>query len=143
MRRSRKVTFVAISLAVAAFTSTIVSGCTQTVEQPEPDATIPTEPHGEMPEMPMAKVAEILGIEQNVLEDAFTQAQSEVQGTPSEESSPDLLMSRVAEILGIEQQEMEDAMAQVLGEMPGDASPPGPSDGGPGPRGPEDGPPPS
>ena len=52
MRRSRKATFVAISLAVAVFTSMIVSGCTQTVEQTEPDATVPTKPHGEMPEMP-------------------------------------------------------------------------------------------
>jgi hypothetical protein len=83
MRRSRKVTFVAISLAVAAFTSMIVSGCTQTVEQQEPDATIPTKPQGEMPEMPMTKVAEILGIEQQELEDAMAQVLSEMPGDAS------------------------------------------------------------
>ena len=110
-----------IFLAVSFFASIMIIGCSPEPEQQEVKDAIPAGPQGEMDEMPMARVAEILGIEQQELIDAFAQAQSEVRETPLEEYSPDLMMSRVAEILGIEQKALEDATAQVRSEMPADS----------------------
>ena len=104
----------------------------------------------------LAKVAETLGIDQQGLEDAFAQAQSEMasmfgdrqspntppndgppEGMPPEDMSPgdmplglglpDELLARVTEILGIDQQELEDAFAKVQGEMPAGAAYPSPN----------------
>jgi len=74
---------------------------------------------GEFPyEASMAGVAEILGIDEQKLEDAFAQARSEMQDDGLDARQPEALMARVAEILGIDQQELEDAFAQVRDEMP-------------------------
>jgi DNA-binding transcriptional MocR family regulator len=116
-------------------------GCAST----EHDATtVPStsQPPSGLPEDSMAKVAEILGISQQKLEDAFAQAQSEMaasrpgneqppftprgepptgvpsEGMPPAQGFPTDLLARVAEILGIEQQTLADAFAQVQGEMP-------------------------
>jgi hypothetical protein len=167
MRRNKKAALVTTSLAVLIVIGAMVAGCTQTAEQPEPDANVPVveqpEPETDVPVvepgepdattqasprmegrgMPvemMNDVAEVLGIEPEQLEAAFTKAQSELAETSVAEPSPDLLTSRVAEILGIEPQELADAMTQVIGEMPADASPPGPPGGGPGPGDSEGGP---
>jgi hypothetical protein len=101
-----------------------------------------SQPPSGLPEDSMAKVAEILGISQQKLEDAFAQAQSEMaesrfgdeqqpgppggepptgvpsEGMPPAQGFPTDLLARVAEILGIEQQTLADAFAQVQGEMP-------------------------
>jgi energy-converting hydrogenase A subunit M len=61
----------------------------------------------------MARVAEILEIEQQELEDAFAQARSEMLDEGLDARQPEALMARVAEILGIDQQELEDAFAQA------------------------------
>jgi len=121
MWRSKKSALITIFLAGALLTSTMVIGCSPTVEKQEPDITVPAGPRSEMGEMPFVRVAEILGIEQEVLEDAFVQARSEIQEIPLEERSLDSLMNRVAEILGIEQQELEETLAQVRSKMPADA----------------------
>jgi hypothetical protein len=93
---------------------------------------------GHQPGMPLAEVAEILGIDQQDLENAFATAQNEVagngmpvlpdesepDGTPPQGDSPpareqlsDDILSRVSEILGIDQQDLEDAFAQVRDQV--------------------------
>jgi len=69
-----------------------------------------------------ARIGEILGIDQQKLEDAFAQARSEMQDEGLDARQPEGLMTRVAEIVGIDQQELEDAFAQVRNEMPDQGS---------------------
>mgnify|MGYP003565700860 CR=1 FL=1 len=154
MRRDKKVALIMTALAGMVVIGIMMAGCTQTAEQPEPEASVPAiepdEPDAVTPAPPqmdgrgmpaemMNEVAEILGIAPEQVEAAFTQAQDEMAETAVDGPGPDSLMSRVAEILGIEPQELESAMAQVIGEMSADGSPPGPPDGGPGPWDPENG----
>jgi hypothetical protein len=112
---------------------------------PEEPGSAPPQvpPDGMQPPMAMGnldEVAGIIGVEPEVLQDAFAQAMSEVfedsqppdmpEGPPPEGTPPDMqggppsgqdgmmpdeLLARVAEILGIDQQVLEDAFAQVPG----------------------------
>jgi len=105
--------------------------------QPQTDTTLIERPDrtmdGQQFGMPLAEVAQILGIEQSKLEEAFAQAQSELRERLQQDGAPqdinpqdmqpgglmnDELMPRVAEILGVEQQRLEDAFAQVQRETP-------------------------
>lgn len=82
-----------------------------------------------------ARIAEILGIDQHKLEDAFVQARSEIQDEGLDARQPEALIARVAEIVGIDQQELEDAFAQVRSEMPDQGSWERPANGNRGPWG--------
>jgi hypothetical protein len=93
MWRSRKLILVAILVAVVLSASALVTSCTSTGGEDEgvpgasPDAGSPegTPPEGMspgpgLPSDLLARVAEILGIDEQTLEDAFNQAQSEMAG---------------------------------------------------------------
>lgn len=94
----------------------------------------------------LARVAEILGVSQQELEEAFSQARSEMiknrgdnfpppgmQGGPPGDiprtgGVPPQLVKRIAQILGIEEERVADALAQAQTEMGVNASwqsPPG------------------
>jgi len=138
MWRREKFILVALLAAVVLVGSTACSSCAPAgdggEESPSPpqDAGLPegmappeegmAPPEGVPGEFPyeasMAGVAEILGIDEQKLEDAFAQARSEMQDDGLDARQPEALMARVAEILGIDQQELEDAFAQVRDEMP-------------------------
>jgi hypothetical protein len=91
-----------------------------------------------MPNDVLARVAEILGIDQQTLEDAFAQAQTEVgEATPGGGFS-EAVMTRTAEILEIEEQDLQDAFAQALSEMEDEAPSQRPPDGNWTPRGPNE-----
>ena len=157
MWRSKEFILVAVMIVSMLLVGLVFGGgCSSTGNndngQPQPDTTeierpaqenrSQTEDQIERPErtmdgqqfgMPLAEVAQILGIEQPKIEEAFAQAQSELRETPQQDGTPqdrdpqdrqagglmnDELMARVAEILGIEQQRLEDAFAQVQSETP-------------------------
>jgi hypothetical protein len=88
-----------------------------------------------MPNDVLARVAEILGIDQQSLEDAFAQAQTEMGDVTPGDGFSEAVMTRTAEILEIEQQELQDAFAQALSEMADEAPWQRPSDGNWTPRG--------
>jgi len=64
---------------------------------------------------PAEAIAEILGIEQQEVENAFAQAQAEINSEDSEDRESNELMDRVAEILNIDRQTLEDALIEALG----------------------------
>lgn len=128
-----------------------IVGCASTKSEM---ATVPsaTQTPSNQPQDSMAQVAAILGISQQKLEDAFTQARSEMQANMPENTQPPSvpqnaappagtpptgmtagpglpsdLLAKVAEILGIDQQTLEDAFAKVQSEMPSGAAPPSPN----------------
>jgi hypothetical protein len=84
-----------------------------------PRSGYPPEPfgNGDMARSPLARVAEILDIDQQRLEDAFNQARSEVGNAAPDVNQHEALLARVAEILRIEQQDLEDAFSQAHSEM--------------------------
>jgi hypothetical protein len=82
-----------------------------------------------MPNNVLARVAEILGIDQQSLEDAFAQAQTEMGDVTPGDGFSEAVMTRTAEILEIEQQDLQDAFAQALSEMADEAPWRRPSDG--------------
>jgi hypothetical protein len=137
MWRREKFIFVALLAAVVLVGSTACSSCAPAgggdEELPGPpedmgppermappeDMAPPEGVPGEFPyEASMAGVAEIVGIDQQKLEDAFAQARSEMQDEGLGARQPEALMARIAEILGIDQQQLEDGFAQVRNEMP-------------------------
>ncbi|MBC8512148.1 MAG: hypothetical protein H8D32_04120 [Dehalococcoidia bacterium] len=64
------------------------------------------------------RVAEILGISQQTLKDAFKQAISESRPeNPPQQGRRDALTARVAEKLGIDQQELENATKEAITEL--------------------------
>jgi len=83
----------------------------------------------QMPDNVLGRVAEILGIDQQRLEDAFAQAQTEIADATPGDSSREAIMTRTAEILEIEQQDLQDAFAQAQSEMADEAPWQEPSDG--------------
>jgi predicted small secreted protein len=95
MWRSRKLILVAILIAVVLSASALVTSCTSTGGEDErvPGASQdggPPEGVSPSPGLPsdlLARVAEILGIDQQTLEDAFNQAQSEISGGTAPPSS--------------------------------------------------------
>lgn len=141
MRRSKKSVVVMLLAAVAMVGTITAIGCDST-KHDSTTAPSTSEPPSSLRENSMAKVAEILGISQQELEDAFAQTQSEMaasrsgneqppatprgepptdlpsEGMPPAPGFPTDLLARVAEILGFEQQTLADAFAQVQSEMP-------------------------
>lgn len=94
---------------------------------------LPGTPWGEgqpgMPNNLLATVADILGIDQQRLEDAFAQAQTEIGDATPNDSSPEAIIARTAESLEIEQRDLQDAFAQAQSEMADETPQPRPSDG--------------
>lgn len=166
MWRSKKFILVAMLIAVVLPGSALGISCSSTGDNGErlpaasQDAGAPEDispPEGMPPGRGFsndlfAEVAEVLGIDQQKLEDAFDQARSEMQanmsgdeqppsapqnasppeGTPPEGMPPGPgfsgdLLARVAEILDIDQQTLENAFAKVQSEMPAGAAPPRPN----------------
>lgn len=79
----------------------------------------------------LARVAEILDINQQKLEDAFNQARSKMPDGAAGEGLPGLsedLLATVAEIPKIDQRTLEGAFAQAQSEMPDRAPRERPSD---------------
>lgn len=68
-----------------------------------------------------ARVADILGVDEEVLADAFQQAREEVRdelGEPDEDVKPkDLIISKVAAILGIPEEQLSEAIEQARQEL--------------------------
>ena len=136
MWHSKKVVLVTLLTGVLLVGTTGMVGCAQTGSEslqgaPE-DQSQMTEDEGDGFGAPphdrgplgnqMAGVAEILGIDQQTLADAFAQARSEMQDVGAGGGQPEALMARVAEILGIDQQKLEDAFSQAgPGIMGGDS----------------------
>lgn len=84
------------------------------------------EPH--MSNDVLGRVAEILGIDQQDLEDAFAQAQAETGAATPSDSSLEAIMTRTAEILEIGKQDLQDAFTQAQSEMTDEAPWQRPSD---------------
>jgi hypothetical protein len=115
MRRRKKLILVTTVIVVAIVGSAMGIGCSRT----EDEERLRPESRDELPnEAPLTKVAEILQIDQQKLEDAFAQARSEVRHEALDDNQPESLLARVAEILGIGQKDLEDAFAQTRSEMP-------------------------
>jgi len=142
MWRSKKFIVIAVLVTLPIIVLMLLGeGCTQAVDsdasKAETETTVNENPDRMRPQMNLDEVAEVLGIEQQKLEDVFAQAQSEMRAnmsgngqppaTPRGEPStgvppagmspgpglPDDLLARVAEILNIDQQRLEDAFAQA------------------------------
>jgi hypothetical protein len=101
--------------------------------QSKKSVIVPTGNGGEdLPGMPddiLARVAEILGIDQQRVEDAFTQAQTEIRDATPGDRSPEAIIARTDEILEVEQQDLQDAFTQAQSEMEDEAPWQRPSDG--------------
>ena len=145
MRLSKSSVMVALLAAILLVVSTGMTGCAQTESgsQDLQEAPVNNNPiidsngdgfGGPSPDQdqlksPLPRVAEILGIEEQTLEDAFAQARNETAGEST--AGPQALTSRVAEILGVDQQKLEDAFNQARSEMPDGAIPQRPTDQNP------------
>jgi hypothetical protein len=144
MWRGKKSVIVTLLGAVVLVISLVGAGCASTGNGGEglPDMSnstgsdgkdLPGTPWGEgqpgMPNNVLARVADILGIDQQRLEDAFAQAQTEMGDATPGDSSPEAIIVRTAEILEIEQQDLQDAFAQAQSEMVNEAPWQRPSDG--------------
>jgi len=144
MWRGKKSVIVTLLSAVVLVISLVGAGCASTGNGGEglPDMSnstgndgkdLPGTPWGgSQPGMPnnlLARVADILGIDQQRLEDAFAQAQTEIGDATPNDSSPEAIIARTAEILEIEQQDLQDAFAQARSEMADETPQPRPADG--------------
>ncbi len=130
MWRRKRFILVAMITLVVLVGSVVGIGCSQTGNE----EGLRPESGGEPPnEAPLTKVAEILQIDQQKLEDAFAQARSEVRNEALDNNQPEALLARVAEILGIGQKDLEDAFAQTRSEMPNGVPWQRPANGNPGP----------
>ncbi len=148
MRRSKKfIAMAVLSVLPLILLMLVGGGCTQVGDsdssQTETETATNERPDRMQPHMPLDEVAKILGIEQQELENAFTQASNEMgeggflappgewapNGTPPDgsppeglprdmeptapEALPEALLSKMADILNIDQQTLEDAFAQA------------------------------
>jgi len=148
MRRSKKfIAMAVLSVLPLILLMLVGGGCTQVGDsdssQTETETATNERPDRMQPQMPLDGVAKILGIEQQELENAFTQASNEMgeggflappgewapNGTPPDgsppeglprdmeptapEALPEALLSKMADILNIDQQTLEDAFAQA------------------------------
>ena len=132
MWRSKRFMLVAMLIAVVLVGSVVGVGCSPTGNG---DGLPPRTGDEGLPKAIMARAAEILEIEQQKLEDAFAQAQSEMQDSTQEDRQPEAQMPRVAAILGLEQQDLQDAFAHAQSEMGDKAPRQRPSNHNPGPWG--------
>ncbi|MBN2186239.1 MAG: hypothetical protein JW732_02175 [Dehalococcoidia bacterium] len=100
MWRRKKLILVTMVIVVMLIGSVVGIGCSQTGNE----EGLRPERRGEPPNNALlTKVAEILQIDQQKLEDAFTQAQSEVTNEALDDNQTEALLARVAETLGIKQ----------------------------------------
>jgi hypothetical protein len=135
MWQSKKSVIVTLLGAVVLVVSSVGAGCASTGNGGEglPDMPNSTGNGGEgllgMSNNILARVAEILGIDQQRVEDAFTQAQTEIQNATQGDRSPEAIIARTAEILEVEQQDLQDAFTQAQSEMADEAPWQRPSDG--------------
>ena len=130
MWRRKKLILVTTVIVVVLAGSVMGIGCSQTGNE----EGLRPESEGEPPNNALlTSVAELLQIDQQKLEDAFTQARSEVRNEALDDNQPEALLARVAEILGIDQKDLEDAFAQNRSEMPNGAPRQRPANGNPGP----------
>jgi len=148
MWRSKKFVVIAVSAALPIIALMLIGeGRTQVGDsdgsQTETETTINEKPDRMQPQMPLDEVANILGIEQQELENAFNQARNEMGNggllSPPGEWAPDsqppdgsppeglprgmeppagralteALLARMADILNIDRQMLEDAFAEA------------------------------
>lgn len=147
MWRSKKFIVIAVLATLPLIVLMLIGeGSTQVgdsdASQTETETAVNEKPDRMQPQMHLAEVAEILGINQQELENAFTQARDELGdgglpasprerppdgpppdgSPPATEPLPEALLAKMAEILGIEQQKLEDAFAQARSEITGRSS---------------------
>ena len=130
MWRSQKSVIVTLSGVMVLVVSLAGASCVPTGNGGEGPPGMPWgEGQPQMPNNVLGRVAEILGIDQESLEDALAQAQTEIGNATPGDGAREAIMTRTAEILEIEQQDLQDAFAQAQSEMADEAPWQRPSDG--------------